>query len=234
MTAEFLWGERAPRTRGPKPALTIEQIADAAIEVADAEGLAAVTMQRVATDLGFTKMSLYRYLPGKTELVALMTERGIGEPPPALSGDGWRASLTDWSHRLFAGYLGHPWVLEAIVTARPVGPHELGWLERAVAVLPEAGLSGAERLDAIAVLAGHVRAMAAQAVSRQDESAFGVAIEMALTRHGERFPALAAVMADVAATGGQDQAFAFGLDRILDGLESLIRARSAIESHRPS
>jgi AcrR family transcriptional regulator len=233
MTAEFLWGERAPRTRGPKPALTIEQIADAAIEVADAEGLAAVSMQRVATDLGFTKMSLYRYLPGKAELVALMIERGIGEPP-ALSGDGWRASLTDWSHRLLAGYLRHPWVLEAIAAARPVGPHELGWLERAVAVLPESGLSGAERLDAIAVLAGHARAMAAQAVSRQDESAFGPAIEMALTRHGERFPALAAVMADVAATGGQDQAFAFGLDRILDGLESLIRARPAKGSHRPS
>ena len=81
MTVEFLWGGRAQPTRGPKPALSLEQITDAAIAVADADGLAGVSMQRVAADLGYTKMSLYRYLSGKAELVALMVERVMGEPP---------------------------------------------------------------------------------------------------------------------------------------------------------
>ena len=75
MTGDFFWAPRPRPTRGPKPALTLGQIADAAIAVADAEGLAAVSMQRVAADLGYTKMSLYRYLPGKAELVAAMIER---------------------------------------------------------------------------------------------------------------------------------------------------------------
>src|SRR3954447_23938791 len=96
MTVDFLWQEPSRPTRGPKPALTLDRIADAAIAVADAEGLAAVSMQRVAADLGYTKMSLYRYLPGKAELVAAMLERGIGGPPATVPG-GWRAALTGWA-----------------------------------------------------------------------------------------------------------------------------------------
>src|SRR4051794_24652021 len=151
MSVEFLWEGPPPRTRGPKAALSLDQIADAAIAVADAEGLAAVSMQRVATELGYTKMSLYRYLPGKAELVALMLERGIGEPA-ALAGGDWRASLVEWCRQLFAAYSRHPWAHEATLGPRPIGPHELAWLERAVAVVPP-GLTGSERLDTIAVLA---------------------------------------------------------------------------------
>src|SRR4051812_44346794 len=108
MTIDFLWGARARPTRGPKPALSLEQIADAAIAVADADGLAAVSMQRVAADLGYTKMSLYRYLPGKAELVALMLERGLGEPP-VLRATDWAAGLKQWAHLLLAGDLRPPW-----------------------------------------------------------------------------------------------------------------------------
>ena len=105
MTVDFLWGEPARPTRGPKPSMSLTRIADAAIAIADAEGLAAVSMQRVAADLGFTKMSLYRYLPGKAELVALMVERALGEPP-ARTGQDWRDALADWARLLLDGY--HP------------------------------------------------------------------------------------------------------------------------------
>jgi AcrR family transcriptional regulator len=223
MTAEFLWGVRAPRTRGPKPAMSLEQIADAATAIADAEGLAAVSMQRVAADLGFTKMSLYRYLPGKAELVAVMLERAIGEPAD-LNAAGWRDALTQWCHRLLAQYVQHPWAQEAMLGPRPLGPNELGWMERAVAVLPD-GLTGSERLDAIGVLALHTRNLAAQAASRQHEAELTDSIGIVLTQHADRFPAVAAAMADAAGRGGQDQAFDFGVARILDGLEALIRSR---------
>lgn len=227
MSVEFLWGERARPTRGPKPALSLERIADAAIAVADAEGLAAVSMQRVAAELDKTKMSLYRYLPGKAELIALMIERGIGEPPVLRAGS-WRAALTEWSELLFAAYLRHPWAVDATVGRRPLGPRELGWMECALAALGDgAGLTGAERLDAVAVLAGHARMLAQQAAAQLDEDGMYAAMGEVLMRHGERFPRVAAAMRETAAEGGRNQAFAFGLDRILDGLESLIDRRAA-------
>ena len=70
-TVELLWGERRVATRGPKRSMSLDQIADAALAVADAEGIEGASMQRVADDLGVTKMSLYRYVAGKSELVAL-------------------------------------------------------------------------------------------------------------------------------------------------------------------
>ena len=230
MTVEFLWGGRAQPTRGPKPALSLEQITDAAIAVADADGLAGVSMQRVAADLGYTKMSLYRYLPGKAELVALMVERVMGEPP-ALPAAEWRESLAEWTRLLMAGFVRHPWSLAATVGARPLGPHELGWMECALTALAGTPLSGSERLDAMVVLVGHARMLAEQATSRHAEAQLSAAIAAVIQQHGERFPRLAGAMAEAAAAGEQDQAFDFGLDRILDGLEALIRSRGG--SRRP-
>ncbi|WP_030438812.1 TetR/AcrR family transcriptional regulator [Actinoplanes subtropicus] len=218
--ADFFWAPRPRPTRGPKPALTLEQIADAAIAIADAEGLAAVSMQRVAADLGYTKMSLYRYLPGKVELVAAMLERAL-DPPPPIVGE-WRRALTDWATALLRAYGGHAWALEASTGRRPIGPNEVAWMERALVVLPP-GLTGAERLDAVATLAGHVRMIAGQAGGA--ESDLAAAMGMVVRDHAERYPAVVAALADVAAHGGADDAFDFGLGRILDGLGVLVAQR---------
>jgi AcrR family transcriptional regulator len=224
MTAEFLWQARAKPTRGPKPALTLEQIADAAIAIADAEGLAAVSMQRVAADLGYTKMSLYRYLPGKAELVAAMIERALGGPP-VIAGQPWRPGLTTWAKALLTACAGHTWASEATTGSRPIGPNELEWTEQALRVLPES-LTGAERMDTVAILAWQVRMSASQAGSSDSpEVELEASMARAMTEHADRYPAVAAAMADIAATGGTDEAFTFGLERILDGLEVLIRSR---------
>ena len=215
---DFFWNVRARPTRGPKPALTLEQIADAAIAVADADGLAAVSMQRVAADLGYTKMALYRYVPGKTELVAAMLERAIGEPP-ASAGE-WRDRLTAWAAALLGRYAGHAWALEATAGRRPIGPHELDWMESALTALPP-GLTGAERMDAVATLAGHAKAIAGQG----PESDLTEVIGLVLREHAERYPAVVAAVTDMTARGDADQAFLFGLERILDGLEALIAQR---------
>ncbi len=228
MTVEFLWREPARPTRGPKPSMSLDRIAAAAVAVADAEGLAAVSMQRVAADLGVTKMALYRYLPGKAELVALMVERALG-PAPELPGDGWRAELAGWTRALLAGYVRHPWTLVATVGARPVGPHELDWTERALAALADTPLSGGERLDAIVLLVGHARMLAEQAASRRSEADLTAAMAAVLAERPDRFPHLAAAMA-AATPDDQDQAFGFGLDRILDGIASLIAGRRQVTS----
>src|SRR5438128_1907234 len=111
---DLLWGEKRGSSRGPKPALSVQQIAWAAIALADAEGLDAVSMQRVAHKCGVTTMALYRYVPDKAGLVALMIDIGIGDPPAldSISG-GWRPQLEEWAKQLWITFNGHPWSLEA-------------------------------------------------------------------------------------------------------------------------
>ncbi|MFJ3788844.1 TetR/AcrR family transcriptional regulator C-terminal domain-containing protein [Kitasatospora sp. NPDC090091] len=232
-TAQLLWGPAPTPTRGPKPALSLDRIARAGIEIADAEGLGAVSMQRVAGLLDYTKMSLYRYLPGKAELVALMVETAVGEPAePArpVEPSGWRGQLLDWSHHLADAFAAHPWLLDATVGPRPMGPRELAWLEQVVAALDGTGLTGPERMDAAMLLAGHVRSIAEQSRAAgpggAPESEMLAALGGLLQEHADRFPALAAATREAAAEGGQDEALAFGLDRILDGLDALITRRS--------
>jgi AcrR family transcriptional regulator len=223
----LLWEQQkaAPR-RGPRPTLTLDAITRAAIEIADAGGLAAVTMQRIAEVAGVTKMALYRYVPGKDELVALMIDMGIGEPPDltALPG-GWRPRLGEWARQLFQRFCQHPWSLEATVGARPIGPKEVGWLEQAVAALTGTRLGGGEKLDVAATLAGHARAMAQQAsaeASGAPQQAMEATFAIALRGREDRFPALTAALASAAEHSSQDNALDFGLARILDGVELFI------------
>jgi len=234
---ELLWGERPQPRRGPRPTLTLDVIARAGIQIADAEGLGAVTMQRVAGELGFTKMALYRYVPGKVELVALMTDMAIGEPLRLDTvGDGWRPGLHEWARQMFDRFWQHPWVLETTVGTRPLGPHELGWMEQATSILTGTGLNGGEMLDVAVTLIGHVRSIAQQAsavAGSAPESVMGATLG-ALTRGREdRFPALTAALESATAHGAQDQALDFGLRLILDGAELMVSTRSRAASSRP-
>ncbi|MFI2610434.1 TetR/AcrR family transcriptional regulator [Kitasatospora sp. NPDC018619] len=226
-TVRLLWGPAARPTRGPKPALSLERIAAAGVEVADAEGLGAVSMQKVAGLLDFTKMSLYRYVPGKAELIALMVESAVGTPPDAREGADWREQLRGWAHHLADSFAGHPWLLDATVGARVLGPRELAWLERVVAVLDGHGLTGPERMDAAVLLTGHVRGIAAQSRAAgpagTPESDLLAALGTVVRENADCFPAVAAAMAD---PDGRDQALEFGLERILDGLAALIDRRT--------
>ncbi|RAJ46899.1 TetR family transcriptional regulator [Kitasatospora sp. SolWspMP-SS2h] len=222
----LLWGPPARPTRGPKPSLSLESIARAGVGVADAEGLAAVSMQRVAGLLDHTKMALYRYVPGKAELVALMVEHAAGDPPPA-SDAPWREQLADWAHRMSAVLAAHPWLLDALAAPRPTGPRELAWLERVVAALDGHGLSGAERMDAAVLLVGHVRTIAAQHRQSRDgspEAELLRALGDLVQTHADRYPALAAALAEP--PGGRDDAYDFGIARILDGIAALIDHRT--------
>ncbi|MFI6058105.1 TetR/AcrR family transcriptional regulator [Streptomyces sp. NPDC051286] len=227
----LLWGPGPQPRRGPKPALTLDGIARTGTEIAAAEGLGAVSMQRVAERLGKTKMSLYRYLPGKAELIAVMVETALDDTPEVGEGD-WRTRLTAWSHGMAEVLRRHPWLLEATVGPRLMGPKELGWMERALSALDGTGLTGAERMDAVVLLTSHVRGITlhsrAAAPSGAPEAQLLAALGTVLREHGADYPNLAAATASSVRSGprGQDQALEFGLDRILDGLEVLIAERA--------
>jgi AcrR family transcriptional regulator len=226
----LLWEQPASPKRGPKPTLSLEVIARTGIEIADLDGLASVTMQRVAETLSVTKMALYRYVPGKAELVALMTETALGGPPrlDAMPGN-WRTKLYEWARQMFDRFCLHPWALESTVGARPLGPNELGWLEQAVATLTGSGLDGGEILDVAVTLVGHIRGVAQQGTAMATEvpeQTMESALNTLLRGREERFPALTAALASTAAHGSHDQALDFGLRRILDGVNLLIVERS--------
>ncbi|MFI9719541.1 TetR/AcrR family transcriptional regulator [Streptomyces sp. NPDC052396] len=226
-TKQLLWGPHAAPARGPRRTLDLDRIARAGVELADTEGLAAVSMQRLAERLGVTKMALYRYAPGKTELIALMVDTALGPYPDGAGGAGWRAALEDWAARLLEAFGRHPWALAATLGPRLPGPAELSWLEAAVAALDGTGLSGAERMDAAVLLTGHVRMIAEQAratgPAHGADEQFTALMGEVLREHGARFPALVAAASQ---PGGRDQAWEFGLRRILDGLAVLIEHRA--------
>ncbi|MFC0030486.1 TetR/AcrR family transcriptional regulator [Micromonospora chaiyaphumensis] len=224
---ELLWGTPAGPRRGPRPTLTLAAIARAGIAIADADGLEGLTMQRVAESLDVTKMALYRYVPGRAELVALMLEDAIGEPPPPPAGADWRARLDDWTRQLFDRFRRHPWAQAATVGARLPGPNELAWVEAVVAALTGTGLTGAEQLDVAVLLVGHARNLAQHATPQgapagSREAAFGVLVR----GREERFPALDAALRGIDPAAA-DAALDFGLARILDGIGTLIAARTA-------
>jgi AcrR family transcriptional regulator len=231
---DLLWGSGGRPRRGPKPSLSLERIVTEAIALADADGLASLSMAHLAERLGCAKMALYRYVPGKAELVALMVDAGLGDPPPApvqaaesARGEpAWRAVLRQWATTIHQRYRAHPWAIEATVGARPTGPNELAWMENALAALAGTGLTGSERLDAVVLLNGHVRGLVqVTSAGQQLEGEIARQVGLALSAHAERYPQVLAAFSAGAGPGGRDNALDFGIDRILDGLAVLIAER---------
>lgn len=214
--AELLWAPPRRPTRGPKPALSAERIVETGIALADADGLDAVSMQRVGDELGFTKMSLYRYFRSKTELIAVMLDTALGPPPGPGRARSRRRLLHDWAIGLHDAALPHPWALQAAVGPRVFGPNELGWLEAGLKPLAGTTLTGAEKMDAVVLLIGSVRGILAQHTGGNPERELAEALAGVLAEHGERYPETAAAFAT--AGPDQDHALEFGLARILDGL----------------
>ncbi|MFJ9125805.1 MULTISPECIES: TetR/AcrR family transcriptional regulator [unclassified Streptomyces] len=232
---ELLWGTGARPSRGPKPGLTLDRIVEAAVEVADAEGIGAVSMRRLATDLGTGTMSLYRYVPGKAELLHLMLDR-VQTPheDPAALGDGtWRAAVATMARETLALYQRHPWLLQ-VNQARPVlGPGALSGMEKMMARIKPMGLTDPELLSVLVMVDGYVSGVArtrvyeqeAETTSGMTDTAFweaqSPALEAAMT--SGRYPVMASLSEDTFAPGFDH--FEFGLQRILDGLDVLVAGR---------
>jgi AcrR family transcriptional regulator len=154
-TLKVLWGLEERRTRGPQPALSLERIVAAAIEIADRDGLPALSMARLAERLGSAPMSLYRHVAGKDELLVFMQDAAPGEPPELPAG--WRAGLDAWARALQAVYYRHPWILQASAGRPPLEPGQLAWLDRGLSAFDGTPLSSRERLQAVMATLYYVR-----------------------------------------------------------------------------
>ncbi|WP_433331057.1 TetR/AcrR family transcriptional regulator [Spirillospora sp. CA-294931] len=223
--ADLLWDGREPSSRGPKAAFSRAHVARTAMDLADAEGLQAVSMQRVASELGFTKMALYRYVSGKAELIALMIEEAVGVAPDldAVPG-GWRPRLQELARCLAEAWDLHPWLPWITVGDRIMGPRELAWTERALTALNGLGLDDHERMDAVALVFGHVRnsrSAATAGTQTWTSGTTGAIMREVVAAHADRFPSVAGLPPGAA----PDAKGEFGLHRILDGLATLIDQR---------
>jgi AcrR family transcriptional regulator len=236
---KLLWGVRDRGRRGPRPQLTVEQIARAAIELADADGLERLSMRRVAQRVGVGTMSLYRYVPSKAELLDLMVDRVSGQTDREMPAGGWRARLEHVARENRRLYEQHPWLLQVFPGRPPIGPGVIGKYEHELGCLEDAGLGDVEMDLVLTLVLGYVRGAALSLV----ESA-RVVERTGLTDHEwwatmaptlervfdpERFP-LAARIGEAASDhyGGAydpELAFEFGLERVLVGIEALVDER---------
>ena len=153
---DLLWGRRERGKRGPRPGLSAEAIVDAAVRIADAEGLEAISMARVAAELGFTTMSLYRYVDSKDELLQLMfNASAFGADSIVLEGDDWRSRLRSWSIIQRDMLDRHPWITQMRMAAPPLAPNSLHFVERALEALDGTGLADAEKMRAIGLISSY-------------------------------------------------------------------------------
>ncbi|MCC7369762.1 MAG: TetR/AcrR family transcriptional regulator C-terminal domain-containing protein [Chloroflexi bacterium] len=245
----LLWRSAAPaQRRGPKPRFTVEAIVQAAVALADAEGLAALSMRRVAERLGVGVMSLYTYVPSKAELLDLMIDTVHAElarvdseadAPPAC----WRDRLARSAREHWMLYQRHPWLLQ-VNKARPVlGPNIFAQYDEQLQAVDGLGLSDLEMDAVVVLLADYVHGAARGAVdAAQSEQRTGQSIEAWWSSYGplleqlfdpDRYP-LAARVGQVAGETHQAAyhaafAFTFGLQRVLDGIEALVRSRRRAE-----
>lgn len=233
------WGRDVPDRRGPKPGLTIDMIAAAGVAAADADGLGAVSMARVAADLGFTTMSLYRYVDAKADLLALMFDAASGAPDgPTSSRTAWRKGLEAWARALRERLDRHRWILQLPITGPPLTPNLVRWMEAGLRTFSRTKLTHQERLSALLVVDGYVRnhlqlvGSIERAAQWDDPSAAGrtyVTRLLSVTDEAS-FPAVRAALVSGAMEDDSDfsvDEFEFGLRTVLDGVEAMVRRRAA-------
>ncbi|WP_426499773.1 TetR/AcrR family transcriptional regulator [Streptomyces sp. D54] len=239
---ELLWGTGDRPSRGPKPGLTLDRIVTAAVAVADAEGLAAVSMRRLSTELGTGTMSLYRYVPGKAELLDLMLDRVLGEPLPSDSElpveappADWRASIDAMARTYLDNLRRHPWLLKINQARTVLGPSALRGLELSLTALRSMGLRDPELISVIITVNSFVeglartRADAAEAVREtglsdqefwDNQSPY---LERAMLSGA--YPMMASLSEDT--FSAEFDHFEFGLRRLIAGFEALVEERTA-------
>ena len=229
----LLWDAQPRAARGPKPAVTREDVVRAAITIADADGLAALTMPAVAEKVGFTTMATYRYFPSKEALIDACVDAAMGPPPPRLGPhEGWRQEVRHWAYAKRAMLCARPWLAELPFVAAPHGPNWLSWHEAFLWTIADTGLPPEDMMDMLSIVHGYV--------SGSSDTAISPARATARAINDPRYPILSAILtsksggitkdSSLPARAGRprtmDESFDFGLERVLDGIELHINQKN--------
>lgn len=214
--AELTWNEPEPRAQG---ALTRSAVVRAAITIADTEGLDAVSIRRVAAQLGARPMSLYTHIASKDDLLDLMANEVIAqvlvpEPLP----EHWREALADIARHSYAAYIAHPWVLEAFSRRPHIGPNVLRHAEQSATAVAGLELDAREARTVLGIVDDYTIGHAIRAASLGDHVPQLPDVDAA------EFPQLAR-LPPAAANQPLEDTFEIGLDVLLDGVERRFASR---------
>ncbi|BCJ43864.1 TetR family transcriptional regulator [Actinoplanes ianthinogenes] len=247
-TLDLLWfPEAAERKRGRRPGLTVARVVEAGIALADAEGLEAVSMRRVAGELGVVPMTLYTYVPDKATLLELMLDRVyLAMPRRELPDRPWRERLSAVAEENRSLVAEHPWVAELPANRPPLGPGLMAKYEHELRAFDGCGLTDVEIDAALTFLIGFVQSSARTAADVRAAAARagetdvawwqerGPVLEMVFDQH--TYPTAVRVGAAAGEAMGSaydpEHAYAFGLARVLDGLGALIDGRASGDPRR--
>ncbi|MGP4021280.1 TetR/AcrR family transcriptional regulator [Saccharopolyspora sp. 5N708] len=234
-----LWRVPTSSRLGRPAELDVDRVVRAAVELADQHGLGGVTLPKIAKELGFTTMSLYRYVGSKDELFVLMQDFAMGTAPEIdVEPADWREGLRQWAAAERRVNHRHRWLAQVPVSGPPIGPNQISWLEAALRVLRTTELDWAQKIGVVMLISGYVRYTTVLSEELETGRAAGVDEPEATRRYGESlaklvnpedFPEVAGLLASGVFNNspgpGEDPAadpdFTFGLDRILDGVANL-------------
>jgi len=235
--SQLLWEDRTRATRGPKATLTPDDVVQAAMEIADDDGLSAVTMQAVSARVGFTTMAVYRYFPSKEALLDAIVDAAQGSPPsPKVPRGDWRSEVSRWAHAKRDMLCARPWLAELPFVAAPHGPNWLSWLEALTDPFSSLGLAPSDIGQMISVVDGYTRGASDTSISlararargmSQREWAAAVGADLGRAIGDLRFPKFAALL--TAPSDGESrtmkESFDFGLQLVLDGVAAYVEAQ---------
>lgn len=238
------WGLTKPPQRGPKREMSVEKIVEAAMSIADREGLAAVSMNRIASSLGFTTMSLYRYIPSKDDLLLLMLDAACDIQIPEKDDEDmdWREKMRLYFRASLDVMRRHPWFTDIPISGVPVTPKNMEIVDLGLWTTRDLPLNEFEKISVVLLLSSYSRSCAVimkdmdQALKAgKSPGAFsGTDYSQALKKlvTPERFPDLYPVVMSGAYTEDYEGAnpvgddFEFGLERILDGIERYLESKT--------
>jgi AcrR family transcriptional regulator len=230
-----IWDRPERATRGPVPSLTREEIAAAAVTLADAQGIEAVSMRSLAVELGVGATSLYRYVDRKDELIELMVDAVMGNDLEfEVTGD-WRDDLRSFAHGLRAMTLRHPWMAVPSAGLRNFGPNTAELYEQVLGIIDGLGLEIDDMLVMVETLDAFVRGRVFEELSEQEavrrsglDQEQWMESQIPYIQHlieSGRYPLLTRVVIDARSPHDPERlknGFDLGLERVLDGLATML------------
>lgn len=242
---EILWGRRSTGRRGPRAELDVEQIVSTAVGIANAEGLQAVSMARVAQTLGFTTMSLYRHLANKDELLQLMwNASALSAADPKIEGADWRERLMSWALIQRRVIEDNSWIVQLPMATPPMSPSSLAWVELGLEALNDLDVPNHAKIRVIGLISQHAlidarmaldeRRGREQAAKSGVETDFGVLVrELA---DPQTYPHLTRVVNEEPPSRVEPEdplaEYVFDIGIIMDGLAALAPAEGKLSGPR--
>jgi len=224
------WGVTAKTSNlGRPPSKSVQQVIEAAAELADAGGIEALSMPSLGRKLGLTANAVYRYVSSKDELLVLLAETGWGPAPDLKPGaDQWRDAATTWTRAMIDRCDVHPWLVDLPVRGAPMTPNMLRWTEVILETFIRTGLAPTAAIQCALLLDIYARRVAS--IRRDLSQSTAESVQSTAVRdfllpllHEHGYPILAAMMAgDNYSDDLDEDDLTFGLTRILDGIDVLI------------